>query len=480
MPKLLVANRGEIAIRIFKTARKRGWTCVAIYSEADNESLHLEYADEIYCIGPAPASQSYLHIQKIIEVAREANVDFIHPGYGFLSENAKFVQAVSDAGIHFIGPGVHAMNLLGNKISAKKLAHALGVPLVPGNQYAISDTNQAIEIANEIGFPIMIKAAAGGGGKGMRMIQDVSTLKEGIELAKAEAKASFGNDEIFIERLIPSPRHIEIQIIADSHGNVLGLPERECSLQRRHQKIMEESPANHLSPKLRSNMIGDAIKLARESGYVSTGTIEFIIDADEQYYFLEMNTRLQVEHTVTEMITGLDLVDLQFDIAEGKALVLTQADLVANGHAIQWRIYAEDPNNNFMPSTGKITEFTVPDQEHIRIDAGYKAGKVVSVYYDPMIAKLIAWSTERSSCIQLLRTALSEFEISGIITSIPFGISILDHPSILNGDYHVNFLDQQLQDILHGNKQLLHAKAAAALALYLNNLESQQVVIPLN
>ncbi|MEP7320259.1 MAG: biotin carboxylase N-terminal domain-containing protein [Saprospiraceae bacterium] len=480
MPKLLVANRGEIAIRIFKSARKRNWTCVAIYSEADKESLHLEYADEIYSIGPAPASQSYLNIEKIIAVAREAKVDFIHPGYGFLSENAKFVKAVSEAGIHFIGPGIDAMNLLGNKISAKKLAHSLGIPLVPGNQYPISETAQAIQIANEIGFPVMIKAAAGGGGKGMRMIEEAAALSEGIELAKAEAKASFGNDDIFIERLIKSPRHIEIQIIADTYGNVLGLPERECSLQRRHQKIMEESPANHLSADLRSHLIEDAIKLASKSGYVSTGTVEFIIDNDGHYYFLEMNTRLQVEHTVTEMVTGLDLVDLQFDIAEGKPLVLTQNDLIAKGHAIQWRVYAEDPDNHFTPSTGKINSFNIPVSPHIRIDAGYKEGKVVSVYYDPMIAKLIAWSPDRASCVQLLRSALDEFEISGIITSIPFGILVLDHPSIVSGDYHVNFLDQELNNILHGDTQLLHSRAAAALALYLHNVESHQVVLPAN
>lgn len=463
----MVANRGEIAIRIFKTAKAKGWATVAVYSEADKDSLHVQYADESFCIGPAPAIKSYLNIESIIHAAIALKVDCIHPGYGFLSENASFAQAVRDAHIHFAGPDAESMKLLGNKISAKKMAAAIGMPLVPGHHQAIADLDEALKLASEIGYPVMIKAAAGGGGKGMRIIAEAAQLREGILLAQAEAKASFGYDDIFIERFIPSPRHIEIQVIGDSHGHLIYLPERECSLQRRHQKIMEESPANDLSDEIRLKMSEDAVRLAISCGYFSTGTVEFIVDRSGSYYFLEMNTRLQVEHTVTEMITGLDLVDLQLDIAMGNSLKINQKDVLTKGHAIQWRICAEDPSQKFAPSSGKITRYHVPRIDQIRLDSGYAQNKIVSIFYDPMIAKLIAWDTDRIRCLNRLISALQEFDIEGITTTIAFGIQVLNHSSIQKGHYGVDFIDKNLESILEDSSSIAQAKAAAALALYL-------------
>jgi acetyl-CoA carboxylase biotin carboxylase subunit len=477
MPKLLVANRGEIAIRIFKTARKKGWICVAIYSEADAQSMHLQYADEAYCIGPAPSNQSYLHIDAIIALAIKVKADFIHPGYGFLSENAEFAQAVRNAGIRFVGPDAEAMQHLGNKISAKITAHSLGIPLVPGNHTSISNSEEAFKIAEAIGFPVIIKAAAGGGGKGMRVIHLPEQLKEGIVLARSEALASFGNDDIFIERFIQSPRHIEIQVVGDMHGTVLFLPPRECSLQRRHQKIMEESPANEVSTELIGKMSEDAVRLAKSCDYYSTGTVEFIVEGDH-YYFLEMNTRLQVEHTVTEMITGLDLVDMQLEVANGRPFALSQKDIISNGHAIQWRINAEDPFNNFAPSSGNIQNFRPPAMDHLRLDSGYTSGKEIPVYYDSLIAKLIAWAPDRLQCISALRSALNAFIIEGVMTTIPFGIQVLDQPAIKAGHYSVDFLDKNLPHILDNSTNTLHSKAAAILALHLYNKTTSRVIIP--
>ncbi len=464
----MVANRGEIAIRIFKTAKRKGWSTVAVYSDADKDSLHLAFADEAYCIGPGPSRESYLNINSILTIARSCGVDCIHPGYGFLSENPDFVSAVKAAGILFVGPNIEAMNLLGNKISAKKMASSLGIPLVPGNHHAISDMDEAIRLANDIGFPIMIKAAAGGGGKGMRVVHAIEDLKESIQLAQTEAKSSFGNDEIFMEQFILSPRHIEVQVIGDQQGHLVYLPERECSLQRRHQKIMEESPANNFSTTLRRKMGEDAVRLAKASGYFSTGTVEFIVDQQDNYFFLEMNTRLQVEHTVTEMITNLDLVDMQLDIVYGLPLQLQQDDITYTGHAIQWRVYAEDPNQNFAPSTGQITNYQEPNLDHIRIDSGYNAQKRVPIYYDPMIAKLIAWGPNRQDSLAKLRLALRKYDIDGIYTTIAFGIKILDQPAIQNGEYAVDFLHLHLEKILQDSSSLKYAQAAASLALYLH------------
>lgn len=480
MPKLLVANRGEIAIRIFRTARKKGWKCVAVYSEADRHSLHLAHADEAYCIGPAPAKDSYLNIPAILEAAKKSGAGFIHPGYGFLSEKSEFVRAVEAAGLIFVGPGAEAMDKLGSKIAAKLMAEQLGVPLVPGYHRPIRDNQEGIAMAMHIGVPLMIKAAAGGGGKGMRVVKDLSQIVEAITRARAESKASFADDSIFIEKYIENPRHIEVQIMADHLGHCIAFPERECSLQRRHQKLMEESPCLFISNTTREAIRNDAVRLAQACGYTNTGTVEFIVDEKENYYFLEMNTRLQVEHTVTEMLTGLDLVDLQLDIALGRPLPFTQEDIHSNRHAIQWRVYAEDPTQGFMPSTGQITTYQPPVLPQIRIDSGYGQGSVVEVFYDPMIAKLIAWDKDRFSCIERLKEALNQFSIEGIETSIPFGIRVLEHPSVLAGELSTSFLDQHLDEILYPPDLEDKYLAAAAAVYHFYQTRSNQLKLPNN
>ncbi|MDZ4708734.1 MAG: biotin carboxylase N-terminal domain-containing protein [Saprospiraceae bacterium] len=473
MPKVLVANRGEIAIRIFKTARKKGWACVAVYSDADRDSLHLEYADEAYFIGPSPATESYLNIPAILKAAKESNAGYIHPGYGFLSEKAEFAQAVADAGIQFIGPTPASMQKLGSKISAKQIAKALGIPLVPGHHLAIKDQEQALHIARDTGIPLIIKAAAGGGGKGMRVVHHFDEIEEAIGLARAEALASFGDDRLFIEKYIENPRHIEVQIMADQHGNCVYFPERECSIQRRYQKLMEESPCNFITDQVKHSLYADALNLAKASGYTNTGTVEFIIDSHGNYYFLEMNTRLQVEHTVTEMLTGLDLVDLQLEVALGHELPLKQEEIIAAGHAMQWRIYAENPQQNFAPSTGTITHYQVPELPDIRIDSGYISGKTVSIYYDPMIAKLISRAHHRADCIENLKQALVQFELRGIETSIPFGIKLLQHPDLLEGNLSTGFLDQHLDEILNpADAMEIHLAIAAAAYYHYQNKSS--------
>ncbi|HNR08162.1 MAG TPA: biotin carboxylase N-terminal domain-containing protein [Saprospiraceae bacterium] len=478
MPKLLVANRGEIAIRIFRTARKKGWKCVAVYSEADRHSLHLAHADEAYCIGPAPAKDSYLNIPSILEAAKKSGAGFIHPGYGFLSEKSEFVSAVESAGLVFIGPGVEAMQKLGSKIAAKQIAEQLGIPLVPGYHRPIRDDGEGIAMARHIGVPLMIKAAAGGGGKGMRVVKDLSQIVEAISRARAESKASFADDSIFLEKYIENPRHVEVQIMADLSGRCIAFPERECSLQRRHQKLMEESPCVFISSTTREALRRDAVRLAQACGYTNTGTVEFIVDAEENYYFLEMNTRLQVEHTVTEMLTGLDLVDLQLDIALGRSLPFTQEEIRSVGHAMQWRIYAEDPAQGFMPSTGQITKYLAPTLPQIRIDSGYGQGSEVEVYYDPMIAKLIASDQDRFSCMERLKEALQQFIIEGIETSIPFGIRVLEHPAVLAGDLSTGFLDQHLNEILYPPDLEDKYLAAAAAAYHYYRTQSGQLKLP--
>lgn len=478
MPKLLVANRGEIAIRIFRTARKKGWKCVAVYSEADRQSLHLAHADEAYCIGPAPAKDSYLNIPAILEVAKKSGAGFIHPGYGFLSEKSEFVRAVEAAGLVFVGPGAEAMEKLGSKIAAKQMAEQLNVPMVPGYHRPIRDDQEGIAMAMQVGVPLMIKAAAGGGGKGMRVVKDLAQIVEAITRARAESKASFADDSIFIEKYIENPRHIEVQIMADHQGHCIAFPERECSLQRRHQKLMEESPCLFISNRTREAIRKDAIRLAQACGYSNTGTVEFIVDKEEKYYFLEMNTRLQVEHTVTEMLTGLDLVDLQLEIALGRPLPFNQEDIRSNGHAMQWRIYAEDPTQGFMPSTGQITAYRPPVLPHIRIDSGYGKGSVVEVFYDPMIAKLIAWDQDRFSCMERLKEALEQFIIEGIETSIPFGIHVLEHPAVIAGELSTAFLDQHLDSILHPPGLEDKYLAAAAAVYHFYQTKSNKIKLP--
>lgn len=467
MPTLLVANRGEIAIRICKTAKKKGWKTVAIYSDADRHALHISYADEAYRVGGSPSKDSYLNINQIIKIAKDRQVDYIHPGYGFLSENAEFAQAVWDNGITFVGPTAEAMQSLGNKVEAKITAGNLGIPLVPGMKEPV-DEKIALSIADRIGYPIILKAAAGGGGKGMRVVQNPSLLLESLSLAQSEALSSFGDPTIFIEKFIQSPKHIEVQVLADQLGHVIALPERECSLQRRHQKIMEESPSALLDDSIRKKMQADALKLIQSTGYFGTATVEFILDSDGNYFFLEVNTRLQVEHTVTEMITGLDLVDLQLDIAQKKSISIKPSDIQVHGHAIQWRVYAEDADNHFAPSVGTIDYYEEPVGKDIRIDAGYKQGSEIPIYYDPMISKMIAWGRDRGQCILTLHQALKNYSIEGVITSIPFGIKLLTQTDILEGHYTVDYLDKNLDRILKDGKDESVYKAAAALSLFLH------------
>ncbi|MBX2875354.1 MAG: acetyl-CoA carboxylase biotin carboxylase subunit, partial [Saprospiraceae bacterium] len=414
MKKILVANRGEIALRVMKTARKMGIKVVAIYSEADRQALHVRFADEAICIGPAPSKASYLLGDKIIEVAKSLNVDGIHPGYGFLSENAAFAKAVEEAGITFIGPGPSAIEVMGSKLAAKDAVKAYGIPMVPGVDEAIDDIPKAKAVAAEIGYPILIKASAGGGGKGMRIVEKESEFEDQMHRAISEAVSAFGDGSVFIEKYIGSPRHIEIQVLADQHGNTVHLFERECSIQRRHQKVVEEAPSAVLTPEVRKAMGDAAVKVAQACKYVGAGTVEFLIDEHLNFYFLEMNTRLQVEHPVTELITNLDLVEQQIRVARGEALSFGQEDLSINGHAVELRIYAEDPMDNFLPSIGTLTRYRSPAGEGIRLDSGYEEGMEIPIHYDPMIAKLVTYAEDRPAAIQKMKEVIDAFELEGI------------------------------------------------------------------
>lgn len=442
MEKILVANRGEIALRIIKTIKKLGKKAVAVYSEADIDSLHVKYADEAYCIGPASSSSSYLRGDFIIETALKAGVDGIHPGYGFLSENADFASQVEKAGIIFIGPTAESIDLMGNKIAARETVRKQGVPLVPGNKNTLTSIDQARIIAADIGFPILIKAAAGGGGKGMRKVMNMEELESQMERAQSEALASFGDDAVFVEKYVSSPRHIEFQIMADHHGNVVHLFERDCSIQRRHQKLIEEAPSVVLSDKLREEMGNAAVQIAKSCQYRGAGTVEFIVDENLQFYFLEMNTRLQVEHPVTEFITGLDLVALQISVAEGEKLPFTQEDLSIKGHAIELRICAEDPFNQFLPCTGVLKTYVPPVMENVRLDDAFIAGMEVSIFYDPLIGKLIAFGDNRNAAIRNLLEAIKRFDITGIETTLPFGKFVCEHPNFISGEFDTHFIEK--------------------------------------
>ena len=442
MEKILVANRGEIALRIIKTIKKLGKKAVAVYSEADINSLHVKYADEAYCIGPASSSSSYLRGDFIIETALKAGVDGIHPGYGFLSENADFASQVEKAGIIFIGPTAESIDLMGNKIAARETVRKQGVPLVPGNKNTLTSIDQARIIAADIGFPILIKAAAGGGGKGMRKVMFMEELESQMERAQSEALASFGDDAVFVEKYVSSPRHIEFQIMADHHGNVVHLFERECSIQRRHQKLIEEAPSVVLSDKLREEMGNAAVQVAKSCQYRGAGTVEFIVDENLQFYFLEMNTRLQVEHPVTELITGLDLVALQISVAEGEKLPFTQEDLSIKGHAVELRICAEDPFNQFLPCTGVLKTYCPPVMENVRLDDAFIAGMEVSIFYDSLIGKLIAFGDNRNAAIRNLLKAIKRFDISGIETTLPFGKFVCEHPNFISGEFDTHFIEK--------------------------------------
>ena len=417
MKKILIANRGEIALRVMRTAKEMGIKTVAVFSEADRKALHVRYADEAVCIGPAASSQSYLKMDTIIDVAKKLKVDGIHPGYGFLSENAEFAQKVKDAGMIFIGPTADAMRVMGSKLGAKHAVEKFNVPMVPGTKDAISDINEAKKVAIKIGYPVLIKASAGGGGKGMRVVDDEKDFEEQIKLAQNEARSAFGDDAVFIEKYVAAPRHIEFQILGDNHGNIVHLFERECSIQRRHQKLVEEAPSSCLTPEVRQKMGEAAVNVAKACNYTGAGTVEFLVDEKLNYYFLEMNTRLQVEHPVTEQILGLDLVKEQIRIARGEKLGYSQSDLQIRGHAIELRVCAEDPSNNFLPDIGKLKTYKIPQGYGVRVDDSFEAGMEIPIHYDPMIAKLITFGKDRNEAIQKMIRAISDYHITGIETT---------------------------------------------------------------
>ncbi|MEO0790291.1 MAG: acetyl-CoA carboxylase biotin carboxylase subunit, partial [Bacteroidota bacterium] len=414
MRKILVANRAEIARRVMRTARRMGIETVAVYSEADRHAPHVREADEAIFLGPAPSSESYLVMDKIIEAAKETGADAIHPGYGFLSENAEFAQKVTDAGLVFIGPRPHAIKVMGNKLAAKEAVSGYDIPMVPGIEESITDVDLALKIGDEVGYPILVKAAAGGGGKGMRIVNAREELPEQMQRAISEAQSAFGDGAVFIEKYVTKPRHIEIQVLADNQGNTVHLFERECSVQRRHQKVVEEAPSAVLSPELRHQMGEAAVRVAKACDYVGAGTVEFLLDADHNFYFLEMNTRLQVEHPVTELITGLDLVEQQIRVARGESLSFSQEDLSINGHALELRVYAEDPLDNFLPSIGTLSQYELPEGNGIRVDGGYEQGMEVPIYYDPMLSKLITYGRDRAEAIEMMRRAIDQYRITGV------------------------------------------------------------------
>ncbi len=482
--KILIANRGEIAVRVMRSCREMGIRTVAVFSEADRSSLHVRYADEAYFIGPSPSNESYLVIDKIIETAKTSKADAIHPGYGFLSENAGFSERCEKEGLIFIGPSSHAISTMGDKITARETMINADVSVVPGTKQAITDEADAEKIADEIGLPVMIKASAGGGGKGMRMVKDKKDLIPGIRAAKSEALSSFGNDSVYIEKYIESPHHIEFQILADKHGNVIHLCERECSVQRRHQKVIEETPSPFMTPELRVKMGENAVAAARAVNYDGAGTIEFLVDKDRNFYFLEMNTRLQVEHPITERVIGIDLVKEQIRIASGEKLRHIQSDIKQTGHAIECRIYAEDPENNFMPSPGIINYISTPSGPGVRIDGYVYPGYKIPLFYDPMISKLITWSESRSEAIQRMKRALYEYKITGVKTSINFLERIMKNKQFSGGIYDTHFIDENINELM-GSSADEHTEAEdiaiiTAFIDYTDKLSKLQPVEPFN
>lgn len=440
MKKILVANRGEIALRVMRSCREMGIQTVAVFSEADRNALFVRYADEAVCIGPPPSSQSYLDGEKIIAVAKKLGVEGIHPGYGFLSENADFAAAVSKAGITFIGPSPEAMDMMGDKLSAKAAAKKYKIPMVPGSEGAIDDVNEGRKIAKETGFPLLIKASAGGGGKGMRIVEKIEDFEEQMKLAVSEATSAFGDGSVFIEKYVAGPRHIEIQVLADNHGNIVYLFERECSIQRRHQKVVEEAPSSVLTPEIREQMGKCAVDVARACDYTGVGTVEFLLDENKNFYFLEMNTRLQVEHPVSEMITGIDLVKEQIKVARGEKLSFGQSDLKIHGHSMEVRVYAEDPKNNFLPDIGKLITYRRPQGTGVRVDDGFEEGMDIPIYYDPMIAKLVTWGKDREEAIKRMIRAIDEYEISGVQTTLSFCRFVLEHEAFTSGNFDTHFI----------------------------------------
>lgn len=478
MKKILVANRGEIALRVMKTVQKMGIKTVAVFSEADRNAPHVKFADEAVFIGAAPSSESYLRGTKIIEVAKELGVDGIHPGYGFLSENAGFAEEVEKNGLIWIGPGSKAIRIMGSKLAAKDAVKDYGIPMVPGIDEAITDVEKAKSIANKIGFPILIKASAGGGGKGMRIVEKENDLGDQMKRAISEAESAFGDGAVFIEKYIGSPRHIEIQVLADTHGNTLYLFERECSIQRRHQKVVEEAPSVVLTEEIRRDMGKAAVKVAEACDYVGAGTVEFLLDENKNFYFLEMNTRLQVEHPVTELITGLDLVEQQIKVARGEKLAFSQEDLKITGHALELRIYAEDPMDDFLPSVGILERYRTPRGEGIRLDDGFEEGMEIPIYYDPMLAKLITYGKNREEAIQLMLQAIANYEVKGIMTTLPFGKFVFEHEAFRSGNFDTHFVKkyysaEKLQEEI---KEEAGLAAMVALKKYLQ--DQKQLRLP--
>ncbi len=441
--KILIANRGEIAVRVIRACREMGIDPVAVFSEADRKSLHLRLAEEAYPIGPPPSSSSYLVMEKLVQVAKKSGAEAIHPGYGFLAENANFAEMVESEGLTFIGPPPEAIRLLGDKLKARQTMVEAGLPIVPGTPGGVSSTKEVKSFIDQFGLPVLIKAACGGGGKGMRIIRDEAEIESSLRDASSESEAHFGDGTVYLEKYLQRPRHIEIQILADKHGNVIYLGERECSIQRRHQKVIEESPSPIVDEKMRRAMGESAVEAATAAGYVNAGTVEFLVDKDKKFYFLEVNTRLQVEHPVTEMVTGLDLVKQQIVIAAGERLQHSQEEIKLNGAAIECRIYAEDPQNDFLPSTGVIRSYREPSGPGVRVDSGVYGGFEVPVYYDPLISKLITWGRDRQEAIARMRRALDEYVITGIATTVPFHRQVLDHPEFLSGEFSTHFIDEQ-------------------------------------
>ncbi|MFT4525026.1 MAG: acetyl-CoA carboxylase biotin carboxylase subunit [Bacteroidia bacterium] len=474
MKKILVANRGEIALRIMRSVKEMGISTVAVYSEVDRNSPHVKYADEAVCLGPPASNESYLVIDKIISACKELAVDAVHPGYGFLSENAEFARRLEKEGITLIGPSAKSMEIMGDKLAAKEAVKSYNIPMVPGTPGEVTDFNEAIKVAKEIGFPVLIKASAGGGGKGMRTVHKEEDLEEQMQLAVNEAKSAFGNGAVFVERYVTSPRHIEIQILADTHGNVVHLFERECSIQRRHQKVIEEAPSTVLSPELRNEMGECAKEVARSCNYVGAGTVEFLLDENLNFYFLEMNTRLQVEHPVTEMITGKDLVKEQVKVAMGEKLSFAQEDLSINGHAVEVRVYAEDPKNNFLPDIGTLERYVLPQGPGIRVDDGFEEGMEIPIYYDSMLSKLVVHAETREAAIQRMINAIDQYRVVGVETTLDFCRFVMEHETFRSGKFDTHFvadhfkpefLDQMRNDEIQ----------VAALAAALNRMESKSL-----
>lgn len=477
--KILVANRGEIALRVMRTAKEMGIRTVAVYSEADRNALHVRFADEAVCVGGPKSNESYLRGDVIIDVCKQLNVDAIHPGYGFLSENAGFAKAVEEAGLIFIGPSPEAIELMGSKLAAKAAVAKYNIPMVPGTEYAITDIEEAKQIASRIGFPILIKASAGGGGKGMRVVDGIEMFEEQMQLAVSEATSAFGDGSVFIEKYIGSPRHIEIQVLGDTHGNIVHLFERECSIQRRHQKVIEEAPSAVLTPGLREEMGRCAVNVAKACNYVGAGTVEFLVDENLNFYFLEMNTRLQVEHPVTEQITGLDLVREQIQVAEGKVLDFRQQDLTITGHALELRVYAEDPANNFLPDIGKLETYKRPQGLGVRVDDGFEQGMEIPIYYDPMIAKLVTFGKDRQEAIKKMIRAIDEYQITGIETTLPFGKFVLQHEAFVSGNFDTKFIERYFTpEVL--KPQITEAEEEIAVALAAMLMQKQKPAINAN